>query len=169
MMNSHVQIHVHVFICSMNSSNTNIFPQLSIKVISMGTTVNSPPLSFLLCPSPYFCVLCCGRCIDPSATSIVVVCTRPALPHQLPLGVLDCVEGRVLHGDPPRAAIAVAAVKELPRILPLDKDGQSQLQSALLSPPLPCPPSQRLCQWGMGMRLSHDDVIAGGGWSCAQP
>jgi hypothetical protein len=37
-MNSHVQIHIHEFICSMNSSNTNIFPPLSIKVISMGTT-----------------------------------------------------------------------------------------------------------------------------------
>jgi hypothetical protein len=38
MMNSHVQFHICEFIVSMNSSNTNIFPPLSIKVISMSTT-----------------------------------------------------------------------------------------------------------------------------------
>jgi hypothetical protein len=37
-MNSHIRILIHEFICPMNSSNTNIFPPLSIKVISMGTT-----------------------------------------------------------------------------------------------------------------------------------
>jgi hypothetical protein len=39
MMNSHKQIHIYEFICSMNSFNTNIFPPLSIKVISMGMTL----------------------------------------------------------------------------------------------------------------------------------
>jgi hypothetical protein len=37
-MNSHVRIHTYEFIWSMNSSNTNIFPPFSRKVISMGTT-----------------------------------------------------------------------------------------------------------------------------------
>jgi hypothetical protein len=36
-MNSNVRIHIYEFICYMNSFNTNIFPPLSIKVISMGT------------------------------------------------------------------------------------------------------------------------------------
>jgi hypothetical protein len=40
--NSHVWIHlIYEFICPMNSSNKNVFPPLSIRVISMGTTLFS--------------------------------------------------------------------------------------------------------------------------------
>ncbi len=48
-MNSHVRIHIYEFICSLNSSNTNIFPPLSIKVISMSMTL-FPSMATLALP-----------------------------------------------------------------------------------------------------------------------
>jgi hypothetical protein len=57
MANLHVQIHIHEFICSMNSSNTNIFPPSFIKVISMGKTL------------PFACCHCRCRCCFFAATA----------------------------------------------------------------------------------------------------
>ncbi len=118
------------------------------------------PLSFPFCLLPYFCVLCPGWCINCSARSVVVVRTCPALPCQVSLGVLDCVKGKIIHGDPPGAAIAIATVNKLACVLPLDEDGQSQLQGALLPP---CSPVHHDNVGGVPMRAQVLTTLLPGG------
>ncbi len=89
MMNSHVRIHIYECICSMNSFNTNIFPPLSIKVISMGTTC--PPLllrcraaSAALPTLPQRCQHCRHAVAAPTALPPCGCCPLTLLPRCLP-------------------------------------------------------------------------------------